>query len=199
MSLVEPDDQSAEPILYSLSNLVIRFVYQEDITMYSVVVLMALTTATEAPDGRGCKGSKGCGSSCYSSCYSGCYSGYYGGCQGGVCGFVGAPAMEAHPAKPKTGKKGSEEQETSTSATIVVNLPADANLTIDGAPTASTSERRVFDSPELTPGKNYYYMFKAQVIRDGKTLVVEQKVPVIAGATREVTLTIPASEGIAAR
>jgi uncharacterized protein (TIGR03000 family) len=187
--------------------LVIRFVYQEDIAMYSVVVLMALTTATEAPDGRGGRG--GCGSSCSSGCSSGCYSGcssgycgsygYYGGCQGGVCGFSGAPAMEAHPAKPKTGKKGSEEQETSTSATIVVNLPAEATLTIDGAPTTSTSDRRVFNSPELTSGKNYYYMFKAQVIRDGKTLVVEQKVPVTAGATREVTLTIPASEGIAAR
>jgi uncharacterized protein (TIGR03000 family) len=184
--------------------LVIRFVFQEDFTMYSLVVLMALTTTTEAPDGRGCGGghSRGgsscCGSSCYSGCYSSCYSscysyGVYAGCASSV---YGAPDIGV-PARSRTGKTGSED-ETSTSATIVVNLPAEATLTIDGAATRSTSDKRVFTSPELTPGKKYYYQFKAEVIRDGKTVLVEQKVPVIAGQTKEISLTMPA-EGIASR
>jgi hypothetical protein len=49
--------------------------------MYSVVVLMALSTSVDTPDlGRrgGCRGCGGCYGGCWSSCYgcSGCYGGY---------------------------------------------------------------------------------------------------------------------------
>ena len=42
-------------------------------------------------------------------------------------------------------------------ARLFVNLPADAKLTIDGEVTTSTSEERIFVSPELAPGKSYSY------------------------------------------
>src|SRR5262245_48600043 len=45
-------------------------------SMYSVVLLMAITTGGESADGcRGCRGCCGCYSGCYCSCYG-------GGCRG---------------------------------------------------------------------------------------------------------------------
>src|SRR5262245_23923565 len=86
---------------------------QEVCAMYSVVLLMAVTTGGEAADsGRGCRGCRGYCGGCYCSCggcygggchrarkgchgcygggcyasygYGGCYGGGYGGCYGGA-------------------------------------------------------------------------------------------------------------------
>jgi uncharacterized protein (TIGR03000 family) len=73
-------------------------------------------------------------------------------------------------------------------ATIVVNLPADASLTVDGVATTSTSERRVFVSPELNAGQEYHYTLKAEWVRDGKTVEVAKQVTVIAGQETKVSL-----------
>jgi uncharacterized protein (TIGR03000 family) len=72
-----------------------------------------------------------------------------------------------------------------------VTLPADAKLTIDGNPTVSTSESRVFESPSLTPGKTFYYVLKATVVRGGKTETVTEKVAVRAGEDTRVKIEIP--------
>jgi uncharacterized protein (TIGR03000 family) len=72
-----------------------------------------------------------------------------------------------------------------------VTLPADAKLTIDGRPTVSTSETRVFESPSLTPGKTFYYMLKATVDRGGKTETVTKKVAVRAGEDTQVHIELP--------
>ena len=72
-----------------------------------------------------------------------------------------------------------------------MSLPADAKLTVDGRPTVSTSESRVFESPSLTPGKTFYYVLKATVIRDGKTETVTKKVAVRAGEDTRVKIEIP--------
>ena len=77
-----------------------------------------------------------------------------------------------------------------------MTLPADAKLTIDGTPTVSTSESRVFESPSLTPGKTYLYVLKATVIRDGKTETVTKEVAVRAGEGTRVEIEIP--EAVAA-
>jgi uncharacterized protein (TIGR03000 family) len=78
-----------------------------------------------------------------------------------------------------------------TPATFVVNLPADAKLSVDGAPTSSTSARRVFASPPLEPGGTYTYRLKATIVRDGQTLYASQNVTLRAGQQSEVTLDIP--------
>ena len=85
------------------------------------------------------------------------------------------------------------------SATIVVSLPADAKLTVDGTPTQSTSARRVFESPDLAPGKKYNYTFKATVMRDGKEQVVTKTAEVAAGKTSTVKLELPKSTTVASR
>jgi uncharacterized protein (TIGR03000 family) len=82
-------------------------------------------------------------------------------------------------------------QAPTNTAKLIVTLPADAKLTIDGKPTVSTSESRVFESPSLTPGKTFYYVLKATVVRDGKTETVTEKVAVRAGEDTRVKLEIP--------
>jgi uncharacterized protein (TIGR03000 family) len=72
-----------------------------------------------------------------------------------------------------------------------VTLPADAKLTIDDMPTVSTSESRVFESPSLSPGKTYYYVLKATVVRDGKPETVKKEVAVRAGEATRVKIEIP--------
>lgn len=82
-------------------------------------------------------------------------------------------------------------QAPTNTAKLYVTLPADAKLTIDGMPTVSSSETRVFESPSLTPGKTFYYVLKASVVRDGKTETVTKKVNVRAGEDTRVEIEIP--------
>jgi uncharacterized protein (TIGR03000 family) len=191
--------------------------------MYSVVVLLALTGGSEVPEYpcgyTSYSPSYSCSSYCYSSysCSSYSYSSYccptycYTPCRTVVtCGpvyyYSCPPIIITHPKKEekkekkdKDGKdKDGKEEETSTRATIVVSLPADATLTIDGAATVSTSARRVFSSPALEAGKDFTYVLKAQVMQEGKPLVVEKKIIVRSGETTEVTLT-PTPEGVTSR
>lgn len=84
-------------------------------------------------------------------------------------------------------------QAATNSAKLYVTLPADAKLTIGDTPTASTSESRVFESPSLTPGKTFFYVLKATVVRDGKTETVTKEVAVRAGEDTRVKIEIPES------
>jgi uncharacterized protein (TIGR03000 family) len=84
--------------------------------------------------------------------------------------------------------------------TIVVTLPADARLTVDGMPTNSTSNVRAFATTVLQPGRAYHYTLQAEVTRNGQTVRMERQVPVAAGQTSRVTLDIPATtERVASR
>jgi uncharacterized protein (TIGR03000 family) len=150
--------------------------------------------------GRGCHGGRrghGCCGGGYGCCGGGgwgccggggCYGGGYGCCGGG--GYA-APAMMA-PAVPKAppAKKEMPEEkgETSSQALIVVSLPADAKLTVDGAATSSTSAQRSFVSPPLEQGKEYVYTLKATVVRDGQTLESSKRVSVRPGAESRVQI-----------
>jgi uncharacterized protein (TIGR03000 family) len=73
-------------------------------------------------------------------------------------------------------------------ARIVVQLPADAKLTIDGAPTTSTSANRVFTSPLLEAGRDFYYTFRATMVQDGQPVTTEQRVLVRAGKESRVKM-----------
>jgi uncharacterized protein (TIGR03000 family) len=99
--------------------------------------------------------------------------------------------------KPKLIEKG--KAEAAAPATIIVNLPATARLTIDGAVTTSTSARRVFESPVLEVGKVYSYTLNAEINQDGKTVVASKNVTISAGATVNVTLTAADATAVASR
>jgi uncharacterized protein (TIGR03000 family) len=97
------------------------------------------------------------------------------------------------------GKGKDQEARAGAPATIVVSLPADAKLTVDGETTRSIGKFRVFTSPNLTPGKSYSYTLKAEVQRDGKPVSWEQTVSVQAGRQASVSMTEPRSSGVALR
>jgi uncharacterized protein (TIGR03000 family) len=73
-------------------------------------------------------------------------------------------------------------------ATVVVRLPADARLTIDGIATRSTGATRTFESPPLEAGSAGQYVLRAEIVRDGLALSVRQRVRVRAGTVSEVRL-----------
>jgi uncharacterized protein (TIGR03000 family) len=82
-------------------------------------------------------------------------------------------------------------QGTGNEATLIVRLPADATLTIDGERTQSTSSTRVFISPPLEPGKTYHYTLRGELDRPGGTIRDSKTVQVRAGERTEVTLEFP--------
>ena len=71
-------------------------------------------------------------------------------------------------------------------ATIVVNLPANARLIVDGTATKSTSERRTLVTPELEAGATYVYTLRAEIVVDGETVAQVQEVNVRGGETSTV-------------
>ena len=84
-----------------------------------------------------------------------------------------------------------------TPATIRVLLPADAALTIDGAPTHSTSAVRNFVTPPLPVGQDFRYDVRAQLVRDGKNVTIERRITVRAGQETVTDLGLPGASPIA--
>jgi uncharacterized protein (TIGR03000 family) len=78
-------------------------------------------------------------------------------------------------------------------ATMVVTLPANATLTVDGHATTSTSSYRRFVTPMLEPGTQYYYTLQAKLVADGKETVVTKRVLVSAGQETRTELDLPMS------
>ena len=194
--------------------------------MYGVVLLMAVTAGGESADlgrrSKGCCGCTGYVASCR-GCYGcGGYTAGYGcggyaapayGCGGysapsyGCGGYAapaygcgGAPVYGCGGGVPHMGHGKKVSAASPNAATVVVTLPADAKLTIDGDATTSTSEVRTFETPELVTGKTYAYTLEATFQQDGKPVVVSKKVRIEAGKTATVDLNpTPASAAGVAR
>jgi uncharacterized protein (TIGR03000 family) len=172
--------------------------------MYSVVLMAALSTGGEMPAfGRhGCRGCWGCCGGCWGCCGGcwGCCGGCCGGCWGccgGCCGgcYGGGSYWGGHYgggrradvgasryiAKASVRTKAQLAKAQAKPATIVVDLPSDAQLFVDDQPTTSTSARRVFESPKLEAQNNYSYMLRAELQRDGQTYRQTKKILVRAG------------------
>jgi uncharacterized protein (TIGR03000 family) len=81
---------------------------------------------------------------------------------------------------PSTPKK------TEAPAVIQVSVPAEARLTVDGYVTKSTSSQRTFITPALPQGQAFTYTLRAEVIRDGRTVVESQQVTVRGGEETQV-------------
>jgi len=95
-------------------------------------------------------------------------SGGGGGGGGGGSGGGGAPGSVALP------------------ATIALEVPEGAEVYIDGNRMRSASARRVFVSPPLEPGRDYFYRVRVVAPGDGgRTLEETQKVYVRAGGRSE--------------
>lgn len=216
--------------------------------MYSMVLMAALTTGTDLPDGRrrggggggccGCYGGMGYGGGgCYGGMgYGGCYGGWgggygmgggWGGGYGGGYGrgyawggyspmwgggYAYSPNFYGTTSAPiygnnnaylglgtnitgNTGNLGAMQSmyfnpgmNQGNAARIIVRLPADAKLTIDGEPTQSISNVRVFESPPLEQGKTYHYTLRAERRRNNQTETASKTIEVRAGQPTQVTL-----------
>ena len=147
--------------------------------------------------------------------YGGYTSGYYSP-GASDAGFYGAPAGApgAAPAgAPGAGRgvegarpedrgapsdrgrdRGREKDEESREslapapATLIVNLPADATLTVDGYVARSKAGTRSFVSPPLERGQDYHYTLKAELRRGDELLTVTRDVTIRAGQETRVTL-----------
>jgi uncharacterized protein (TIGR03000 family) len=196
--------------------------------MYSMVMMLAMTTAPDVPAcGRrgGCSGG-GCyggGGGCYGSNYGGCYGGYgYGGCSGsgyggypraaysgsavnGVYAYDGTgmptiiyPTMSnqmpqdgivgnSGPVNWQQIPGGNGTTKMAAPVKLEVIVPPDAKLSIDTVATDSKGAVRMFESPPLESGKEFFYRLTATTTRDGKELKAEKKVAVRAGQTTRAT------------
>jgi uncharacterized protein (TIGR03000 family) len=171
--------------------------------------------------GYGCGGCWGCHGfvtthSCMgcSGCY-GCYGGYaMGGCCGGYAvpaatGVYVAPPPPGGPSTPamppmKDGKGTAGEGISapdvpiainslpSTRGQVVVRVPADAKLFADGKATTLGGAERVFQTPELTSGRDFQYTLKVEIPEGTETKTVSKQVVVRAGHRTVVDFTAAA-------
>jgi uncharacterized protein (TIGR03000 family) len=79
-------------------------------------------------------------------------------------------------------------QEPLERATIRVDLPENARLTIDGESTVSTGTQRVFVSPPLKRGKDFSYTLRSELKWEDKTISMSKKITVRAGEETRVDL-----------
>jgi uncharacterized protein (TIGR03000 family) len=82
---------------------------------------------------------------------------------------------------PAPKKEDNKETSLNSTARLVVELPADAKLYIDNQAVKLASGKRTFSTPNLDRGQAYYYMVRAEVVRDGKTYSETKRVIVRSG------------------
>ena len=148
----------------------------------------------------GCRGSHGCSTAygCSSrgglfhrnrcSCPPVCSGVAYGCAATYGCSTPVIVGPEIKKDMPKGEKIDGPKKSTAVNvpATIIVSLPADARLTVDGAATTSTSERRTLVTPVLEGDSTYVYTMQAEITREGRVMTQSQQVTVRGGMTANV-------------
>jgi uncharacterized protein (TIGR03000 family) len=90
------------------------------------------------------------------------------------------PLSSAHPFLPAS-------PQTDPIAHLVVQVPADAEVWLEGTKTRQSGTTRTFDSPPLTRGADYGYEIRARWKQDGREMEQVQNVVVHAGERLSVT------------
>ena len=100
------------------------------------------------------------------------------------------PAVTPAKSEPKAEPAKSEPPTAPADrATITVKLPPNATLYVDDRKSPSKEPVRQFATPPLPAGKEFAYMIKAEVVRDGQPETLTQKVPFRAGERITVDFT----------
>ena len=111
-----------------------------------------------------------------------------------------APTTTTYPNDLRTGNfaapvdNGNDRQASAASAKLMVDLPAEAKLYVDGQLTTSTTENRVFTTPALQSGLTYYYDLKAEITRGGSTHTENKRVIVHSGDSIRTTFDVLEAE-----
>jgi uncharacterized protein (TIGR03000 family) len=111
------------------------------------------------------------------------------------------PKADPIPEKPKKEEPKMEEKKgarLSTRSTLVVSLPADAKLQVQGVPTTTEGQERTFATPDLNAGDVCAYTLSAEVVIEGKKVTQSRTVNFRAGEVVKVQFDFPASS-VAAR
>lgn len=108
---------------------------------------------------------------------------------------VVSPAPTAGMSTPKTASVPTASTPPTTPAveqraTIRVKLPPGATLYVDDHRSPSIEPVRQFSTPPLPVGKEFAYLMKAEVVRNGQTETFTQRVPFRAGERVEVDFTL---------
>jgi uncharacterized protein (TIGR03000 family) len=111
----------------------------------------------------------------------------YGTYYGDTSGYYGSPPY-SDMSSPSYGY-GASAQSQDNAAHIRVIVPPDAKLWFGNSSTQQTGAVRFFESPELTPGKDYTYDVKAQWTENGKEVTRTRHLDVRANAGFTVDFT----------
>jgi uncharacterized protein (TIGR03000 family) len=110
--------------------------------------------------------------------YYGCYSQWYG--PPTYYGY--APAPNYQPA---------QQAAPSNTATVRLVVPADAKVRFDERETKQSGTDRLFETPPLTPGSDYFYQVTARWQEGGKEVVQTRTLRVRANETSTLDFTTP--------
>ncbi|VTT99668.1 Uncharacterized protein OS=Pirellula staleyi (strain ATCC 27377 / DSM 6068 / ICPB 4128) GN=Psta_2893 PE=4 SV=1 [Gemmataceae bacterium] len=97
----------------------------------------------------------------------------------------GVPAFPTVPAVPQM----ADPNGAGDRATITVKLPPGATLFVDDRKSPSSEPIRQFSTPPLPTGRDYSYLMRAEIVRNGQTETFTQKVPFRAGERVDVDFT----------
>jgi uncharacterized protein (TIGR03000 family) len=109
----------------------------------------------------------------------------------GSGGQAPRPSGERVPAPKKTALE--------QSVRLMVNLPEDARLTVNGQPTTSTSSTRWFVSPPLPSDGGGYYDLRAEVVRNGRPVSENKRITVRPGEEANVVFDFPSAGQVSTR
>jgi len=168
--------------------------------------LLFFAGSTDARGRKGCSGGSG-GHGGHGCSTGGCST---GGCSTGFCGTgyggagyapqgCGVPYMAPAGGGMRMGMApGSGDYvAVAAPANLMITLPADARLLVDGYETKSTSDQRLLVTPDLEPGREYRYTLTAEAPREGGMQRVTRTVTVRAGEQTSVLIQFP--ETVASR
>jgi uncharacterized protein (TIGR03000 family) len=96
------------------------------------------------------------------------------------------PANEGNVVPPPKKEDGAA---AANRGRVVVELPTDARLYIDDQLMKTASGRRVFRTPALDGDQTYYYILRAEVVREGATFTQTKRVVVRAGEVARASFT----------
>jgi uncharacterized protein (TIGR03000 family) len=83
---------------------------------------------------------------------------------------------------------------TDDTAHVTVRVSADAQVWFENRPTTQRGAVREYQSPQLTPGKDYTYNIRARWQQDGRAIEQTRHVDVHAGSQVTVDFTAPAAD-----
>ncbi len=124
----------------------------------------------------------GCGCATVDCCCGGMESGIQYGAPVIVPDQQGGPTPADPPAAdPNMNLPEKQTSFSRDSALLTVAVPSDARVLVNGIPTRSTGSQRRYVSRNLTPGFDYTYEVRAEVMVDGKPVVQTKTAQLRAG------------------